>query len=293
MRVLWTTYALERAIDRCGRQPGRVRGPTLSGVWIMTPATAIRRCLVGVGVLAVGMLAATSETGRAPAQSTSPRWAYPDDTRTGVAAVDAAIGAMVRQDAAALRSQFTGAPMPCTGNQGIGAIPCPAGQPAGTGVLVFRSGDCETTFVPATDPTLDEVATKLASPRKHLFAVARTGGSPTGSEFAAFFGGATDSGESTVQGIDDAGITLDINSGGIIGVNAGCRDGVAHRLALRSYSSFLLAPKLNPGPPNTGNAGGFTAQGDSLRPNLAIAIVLPTLVALVGIALVKAKAHSD
>ncbi len=199
----------------------------------------------------------------AHAQSSQPRWAYSAGTITGVPAVDSAVAAIVHGDAAALRSQFVGTPVPCTGNQGIGAIPCPSGQPAGTGVIVFRSGDCESTFLSVSDPLLDQLATRVVSQNKYLFAVARTSGNPAGSEYAAFFGGAQDSGAADLQGIDDAGITLDINSSGIIGLNTGCRDGVGHRFALRGYTSFVLPPKLNPAPPNTGSSAGTTNRGQN------------------------------
>lgn len=55
------------------------------------------------------MLLALTVVFAARAQTT-PAWAYPSTTQTGVPAVDAAISAMLSQDASALRAQFAAAP---------------------------------------------------------------------------------------------------------------------------------------------------------------------------------------
>src|SRR5687767_615220 len=99
----------------------------LSGTW---------KIGVALGVLFASLAGTSASLG---AQS-RPEWAYPDDTRTGIPSVDAAIVAVLAQDATSLRSQFRFVPRECT-EPGIGEIRCPEGQPVGTVVEVFAVAD--------------------------------------------------------------------------------------------------------------------------------------------------------
>lgn len=222
-----------------------------------------RTLLAGfVAGLAIVLFALPSDVGA----QTTPSWAYPAGTKTGVAPVDAAIAAVLARDAASLSKQYVFVDRACTEPQGLGAIPCPAGKPVGTPVSVFSTSQCETAYHTKDAADLGDAASSFLSDQRFLFAVAKASGQPQGAKYILFFGAASDSGAADVQGIDAAGRAVYVNDDGIIGLNYGCRDGVGHLAAAIPNSGFLLSATANtaPGAPTVGSG----VQGPSRSPLL-------------------------
>ncbi len=73
---------------------------------------------------------------------------YASNTRSGTAAVDAALDMVAAGDVAGLVARVRFSPAPCHPNpMGVASPPkCPEGQPAGTLVMVFPGNICEGTF---------------------------------------------------------------------------------------------------------------------------------------------------
>ncbi|MEX0782167.1 MAG: hypothetical protein WD557_05915 [Dehalococcoidia bacterium] len=88
--------------------------------------------------------------------------------------IDAVITAVETQDAAGLERLMHYFLAACTGTQGIGAIPCPDGQPAGSAVDVFGVGGCEGTFIARGDPDASRSLQQFVLEERALWAVVET-----------------------------------------------------------------------------------------------------------------------
>jgi hypothetical protein len=203
-----------------------------------------------------------------PGAEPPPTWAYASNTRTGITPVDKVLAAVQGQDINALRSQFVFVDQPCTEPQGIGAIPCPEGTALGTPVQVFLSGSCEGSFIfPDQTETLEAVVTNFVSVPLYLYAIAAAPANDTRhASYLLFFGQAADSGTPGVQGRIYPGKTVWVDDTGVVAVNSGCGDGVAHRAVQIPHGTFILAPKTTaptPQPPivGTGTAHSSNAPG--------------------------------
>lgn len=173
----------------------------------------------------------------------------------------------------------------CTQQQGVGTIPCPEGQPVGTTVDVFVSASCQASFISPGDPQLDAVASNFVDQPRFLFAVAQTGGEPVGSQYAVYFGSASDPGTTDVEVIGDAaGRTAFIGDAGIVKVDFGCGDGVGKEAASHPKTGYIVAPRTAPGPPETGS--GTAAQSTQSRLwifdfRVALGVTLASILVLV------------
>jgi hypothetical protein len=92
---------------------------------------------------------------------------------SGVELIDAIVRAVEQRDAAAVRERLHHFLAACTGSEGIGAIPCPAGQGPGAPVEVILTSSCEGSYSLKGDPGgATAVANFLAtSPEFHAVAL--------------------------------------------------------------------------------------------------------------------------
>ncbi len=203
--------------------------------------------LIVAAILSAGLLGGVHSA----AAETAPSWAHPTGTAVGIAGVDSALRAIEAKDASKLQALFLFTSRPCT-NPGIGAVECPAGQPVGTPVEVFGTGQCEGVNLKQGDPGLATVASLIASRTLYLYAVGTISPNQVpGAHACHFLGFSGGLWHHIVAERRWPAVMIFTDSSGIRSVNTGCSSSVAQRVQDLSPASFALAPRV-PGPPNTG-----------------------------------------
>lgn len=132
--------------------------------------------------------------------------------RTGVAHVDALVGAITVRDRAALAKQFVGFPEPCTRTlDNFGGALCSPGMPEGTPVQAYstRNSGCEGATLRLDQSAINGLVDGLTKRPWHLVTVLRTPPAPTGAIYHVLLA-------------DDrlpapAGVAIALNASGIVG----------------------------------------------------------------------------
>jgi len=131
------------------------------------------------------------------------------------------------------------------------------------------------------------VASNFVDQPRFLFAVAQTDRDPTGSQYAVYFGSASDPGTTDVEVIGDAaGRTAFIGEAGIVKVDFGCGDGVGKEAASHPKTGYILAPRTAPGPPGTGSGTGAHPTQSPLwmvDVRVALGVTLASVLVLVAL----------
>jgi len=251
----------------------------------MTTGSRLRRA-AAVLALAAGAVAAQGASAQVV-----PDWAYPPQTATGVPEVDAAIGAVLSHDSAALTGQVAFTPHACSapGTGGSGGLSCADGEPEGTLVPAFLVSVCEGSFLRSGDPAIATAARSVADADIFLHSVFRLrDDSPApGATHAIVFGAAADPGvpAAGVPGEQEA-IVVFTGAGGIRGLGLGCGTSAAQRVQDLGVASFVLAPREAPSAPSVGNGpAGAGSRGPGIIATTAAALLLCSLISGAALAL--------
>jgi hypothetical protein len=203
---------------------------------------------VGAGLAACGDDNQTSRltsptAGRAattvPASPTTPGTtgtAAPGGVRTGIAAVDRAIAAVLAADERVLGEMLVLQPVRCEAEPvGVGGPPpCRDGEADGTPVEVIATAQCEGAYVRPDELRLTSIVADAAE----LYAVYRAPDNyfPSGLYVAVFERPAD------AQGRRDA-FELVLDNEGIAGINFGCGQGAAQLVETRGLREAIAGPE--------------------------------------------------
>ena len=157
--------------------------------------------------------------------------------RSGIAAVDAAIDAVVAGDVDAVQRLVRYTPTACDAHpRGIGGPPaCRAGEADKTFVDVLAAAQCEGFYVRSGE--FD--AHSIVAPNSRLYAVYRASPSsfPPGDDVVIFSHPA-----STPGAQSDAGYALLMNDRGIVGVHYGCSQTPEQFVKFERLTDAIVAP---------------------------------------------------
>ena len=187
-------------------------------------------------------------------QSGVPEGLYPHDKRTGVAAIDAVIQAVVTQDADALAALIAFSPSACTTETGLGGpAKCTDGEAEGTVVQALPIGRCGAGSMERADSDLGPLFENFVGSGVWLSSAWNVGsedGFPTMEEagvagqYRVMFAAST---SDTFRRV----ATLDA-SGNVVGLSFGCGTPAA---TYEGAAGFILPPAnsdVTPVPPATG-----------------------------------------
>lgn len=161
--MLATAMSIILGLAACGGDDGAKVGET---------ETATPRTQAPVTNTALATVTATPPGSTTPVQPTPERTPRP----SGNDLIDAVVTAVEANDANALGGLLHYFLLECTGGSAPDAVPCPAGQPAGTAVPVVGIGDCEGHFAQDGDEALAAALKRFVTepPQRLLWAVVMT-----------------------------------------------------------------------------------------------------------------------
>ena len=174
--------------------------------------------------------------GPTPAQPTPDLTPRP----SGGELVDAVVAAVEDQDAPELQRLVHYFLAACTGEGGIGAIPCPDGQAPGTAVAAFGVGGCEGTFLLRDSPEVAGAVGQFLLEDRELWAVAATQPFPgdervPGKYMVIFtYTSGPSAGAGTAVSVDEEGVSY---------LHAGCGAATTPESFAHGSTEWLIPPR--------------------------------------------------
>ncbi|MGH2626338.1 MAG: hypothetical protein ACRDHY_06775, partial [Anaerolineales bacterium] len=173
-----------------------------------------------------------------PPGSTTPVQPTPELTHrpSGGELIDAVIGAVEGQDAAAIKRLIHYFVIACTGSEGSGAVPCPQGREPGATVSAFGTGSCEGRFILLDDPAAATAVSRFVAVRRDLYAVVHTRPFPeeerVPGKYMVVFRDAA--GYGSAVSVDEEGITY---------LHEGCGTATPPESFTRGSTDYLIPPQ--------------------------------------------------